>query len=99
MNIPIVRTDAAGRGESDLANSERNEVSTGPGQSIIGTDDLILVTGASGFIGARVVESLLNLGFRNLRCFARASSKAVGAEAFGERSRRAARIEIGRAHV
>ncbi len=99
MNMPIVRTDAAGRGESDLANSERNGVSTEPGQSIIGTDDLILVTGASGFIGARVVESLLNLGFRNLRCFARASSKAVGAEAFGERSRRAARIEVKRGNL
>ena len=42
--------------------------------SIIGRDDLILVTGATGFIGSRVVESLLDLGFRNVRCFARPSS-------------------------
>src|SRR5437667_4290288 len=41
--------------------------------SIIGAQDLILVTGASGFIGSRVVEKLLQLGFRNVRCFVRTS--------------------------
>lgn len=41
---------------------------------IIGRDDRVLVTGSAGFIGARVVERLLDLGFRNLRCFARPSS-------------------------
>jgi nucleoside-diphosphate-sugar epimerase len=40
---------------------------------IVAQDDLILITGASGFIGTRVVESLLRQGFRNLRCFARSS--------------------------
>jgi nucleoside-diphosphate-sugar epimerase len=34
-------------------------------------DDLLLVTGASGFIGRRVVERLLAMGFRNLRCLVR----------------------------
>ena len=42
---------------------------------IIGSDDLILVTGATGFIGSKLVETLLELGFRNLRCFARPSRK------------------------
>lgn len=42
---------------------------------IIGPDDLILVTGASGFIGSKVVTALANMGFRNLRCFVRNSSK------------------------
>jgi nucleoside-diphosphate-sugar epimerase len=37
-------------------------------------DDPILITGASGFIGSRVVETLFNYGFSNLRCFVRASS-------------------------
>ncbi len=38
--------------------------------------DLILVTGAGGFIGAAVVEALLDLGFTNLRCFVRATASA-----------------------
>jgi nucleoside-diphosphate-sugar epimerase len=41
---------------------------------IVGPDDLLLVTGAAGFIGSRLVEHLLDRGFRNLRCFARPSS-------------------------
>jgi nucleoside-diphosphate-sugar epimerase len=35
----------------------------------------ILVTGAAGFIGCRLVNSLLRLGMRNLRCFVRPSSE------------------------
>ena len=35
---------------------------------------LALVTGASGFIGVRVVDSLLKRGCRNIRCFVRPSS-------------------------
>ena len=38
---------------------------------IIGPDDPILITGATGFIGSRVVKNLLDRGFRNLRCFSR----------------------------
>lgn len=37
--------------------------------------DLILVTGSNGFIGAKVVEILLDYGFFNLRCFVRPSSQ------------------------
>jgi nucleoside-diphosphate-sugar epimerase len=48
---------------------------------IAGPDDLILVTGASGFIGARVINSLLKMGFRNLRCLTRPSSKMDGLHA------------------
>jgi nucleoside-diphosphate-sugar epimerase len=42
--------------------------------TIIGQNDRILVTGANGFIGSRVVETLLSYGFRNLRCLVRPSS-------------------------
>ncbi len=36
-----------------------------------------LVTGAGGFIGVRVVESLLKRGWKNIRCFVRPSSDAA----------------------
>jgi nucleoside-diphosphate-sugar epimerase len=38
---------------------------------IVSKQDLILVTGAAGFIGARVVEQLLEMGFGNIRCLVR----------------------------
>jgi nucleoside-diphosphate-sugar epimerase len=41
---------------------------------IINTNDLILITGSNGFIGSRLVDTLLHLGFSNLRCFVRPSS-------------------------
>jgi nucleoside-diphosphate-sugar epimerase len=41
---------------------------------IINAEDQILVTGASGFIGARVVDNLLGRGFRNIRCLVRETS-------------------------
>jgi nucleoside-diphosphate-sugar epimerase len=43
-------------------------------------NDRILVTGAAGFIGRRVVNALLGLGFSNLRCLTRPSSKMQGLE-------------------
>jgi nucleoside-diphosphate-sugar epimerase len=41
---------------------------------IIRYKDRILLTGSNGFVGSRVVESLLRCGFKNLRCFVRPSS-------------------------
>jgi nucleoside-diphosphate-sugar epimerase len=37
--------------------------------------DRILITGSNGFIGVKVVETLLKYGFTNLRCLIRASSQ------------------------
>ena len=37
--------------------------------------DRILVTGSNGFVGAKVVETLLERGFTNLCCFVRPSSR------------------------
>jgi len=56
-----------------------------PGDFIIGQDDLILVTGAGGFIGSKVVESLLDRGFRNIRCLVRRSSTAARLQAVAGR--------------
>lgn len=42
--------------------------------SIIDRDSRILITGSAGFIGSRVVETLLRSGYTNLRCFVRPAS-------------------------
>jgi nucleoside-diphosphate-sugar epimerase len=57
-------------------------------------DDKILVTGAGGFIGSRVVQSLLEHGFRNLVCFVRPSSELTEIEAVRDGRPSGARIEL-----
>jgi nucleoside-diphosphate-sugar epimerase len=42
---------------------------------IVSRNERILVTGSNGFIGTKVVETLLEYGFSNLRCFVRPSSQ------------------------
>jgi len=44
-------------------------------ESIASSKDRILVTGSNGFVGVKVVEILLEYGFKNLRCFVRPSSR------------------------
>ena len=44
-------------------------------ERIISPSDRVLVTGASGFIGVKVIEILLEYGFTKLRCFVRPSSR------------------------
>jgi nucleoside-diphosphate-sugar epimerase len=46
-------------------------MNTGPELMLARPEDPILVTGAAGFIGQRVVANLLARGFRNVRCLAR----------------------------
>ena len=45
---------------------------------IVDFNDRILITGANGFIGSKVVEKLAAYGFRNLRCFMRSASASDG---------------------
>lgn len=61
---------------------------------IIKPDDLILVTGATGFIGSRLVKSLHDRGFRDVRCFARPSSEGAKVEALSGGSSESARVEV-----
>jgi nucleoside-diphosphate-sugar epimerase len=64
---------------------------------IVQPNEPVLVTGATGFIGAKVVENLLERGFRHIRCFARPSSAKIAMEslqAIAEKYKSEARIEF-----
>jgi nucleoside-diphosphate-sugar epimerase len=61
---------------------------------IVEPDDLILVTGAAGFIGRRVVNALLTMGFRNLRCLTRPSSRMEGLQEVLRSHGKKARVEV-----
>lgn len=47
---------------------------------IIGLDEGILVTGANGFIGSRVIRALLSQGFSRVRCLTRPTSNSKSIE-------------------
>lgn len=63
------------------------------GADIVGPQDLLLITGATGFIGSRVVESLVQRGFGNVRCFVRPTSDAAKLEALS-RPRAGTRFQV-----
>jgi nucleoside-diphosphate-sugar epimerase len=65
---------------------------------IIKSCDRILVTGANGFIGSRVVKTLLSYGFTNLRCLVRATGNAKSLDAL-TRDFSGAKIEIVRGNL
>src|SRR5215470_11527284 len=91
------RADIAGQGTGPLPNHGAKHA---PHDSfIIVPDDRILVTGAAGFIGSRVVESLVDRGFRNVVCFARPLSDMVRLETSIRSRRPMARIEVLRGNL
>jgi nucleoside-diphosphate-sugar epimerase len=61
---------------------------------IIRPGDRILITGAAGFIGARVVQNLLDRGYRNLVCFVRPTSDIDAIETIMQNQPVDARVEI-----
>lgn len=69
------------------------------GNSIIQAEDPILITGASGFIGSRVLECLVERGYRNLRCLARPSGDTGKLEAIKARAGGTVAIEIIRGNL
>ena len=64
------------------------------GDMSIQSDDLILVTGATGFIGVKVVENLLERGFRRIRCFSRPSSSLARLNVLLEQYHGRAKVEL-----
>ncbi len=66
--------------------------------NIIGPDDPVLITGATGFIGSKVVESLLDRGFCELTCLVRLSSDVNKLETLVSRHR-GARIKVVRGNL
>jgi nucleoside-diphosphate-sugar epimerase len=47
---------------------------------IINPEETILVTGSNGFVGSRVVRTLLSYGFKRVRCLTRSTSKSGNLE-------------------
>ena len=61
---------------------------------IIQKSDPVLVTGAGGFIGSRVVNGLLKLDFEHIRCFVRSAQSARRIESLAKDGSFSSRIEI-----
>jgi nucleoside-diphosphate-sugar epimerase len=66
----------------------------GPPKHIITKHDLVLVTGAAGFIGSKVVEHLLALGFTRIRCVVRPSSNLTRLKTSIRRHDNGAAVEV-----
>src|SRR5688572_20768742 len=62
--------------------------------TILNAEEPVLITGASGFIGERVLERLLAHGFRNLRCLVRPSANTSRLQAIAARWHGKARIDF-----
>lgn len=69
------------------------------GDMSVQLDDLVLVTGATGFIGVKVVENLLGRGFRRIRCFTRPSSSMTRLSALLEQYQGQAKVELIRGNL
>lgn len=66
---------------------------------IVAREVPILITGATGFMGPALVESLLIHGFNNLRAFARPSSDTTALKVVAERHQDKGRVEVVRGNL
>lgn len=82
---------------NSITNDARSLVA--PGAFLVSREDAILVTGAAGFIGSRVVEGLLDRGFRNIVCFARPSGKIARIEDIANRVPSGSQIRVVRGNL
>lgn len=64
------------------------------GAPLIKPDELILITGATGFMGSRLVANLVARGFRNLRCFTRPSNNERKFAALANVKRNGLQIQV-----
>jgi nucleoside-diphosphate-sugar epimerase len=62
--------------------------------AIIDLQEPVLVTGAAGFIGASVVRTLLDYGFRDVRCLTRRERSSAKLEAVASSHPNGARLKI-----
>lgn len=62
--------------------------------AIVELSDRVLLTGAAGFIGSRVLEQLLDLGFSNIVCFVRSAGKAATVNAIAKAHSSDAKVDV-----
>ena len=65
-----------------------------PTASLVEKSDRLLITGAAGFIGSRVLNCLLELGFTNIGCFVRSASKLSVIETIVRSHSSDARVDV-----
>ena len=68
-------------------------------EKIAGPEEVVLITGAAGFIGVNVAQSLVNLGYRNLRCLVRPSGNPAALERLGRNAPAGTKVEILRGNL
>ena len=65
-----------------------------PQSPIVELSDRVLVTGAAGFVGSRVLSQLLELGFSNIACLVRTASKLPKVDAIVNSHPSDARVDV-----
>lgn len=78
---------------------EQHSLATQDHSYIVGPTDRVLVTGAAGFIGSAVVQTLLSRGFRDVIAFVRPSSNLTRLEVIHQNLPPGARLQLVRGNL